>query len=172
MEPNAPQAEGPHAALWQDKCKSLRPYLKCEMRTLLLFLVASAGFAADWDAVRQISAGRKIEIIARDGGKTRADFVSADAEVLTFREESGPRSLTRPEIRRVRVFDPRRRVFKGLLWMGIGAAAGGGIGAGVCPYCANEGHGYRYVGPGVAVGAGVGALGFLSSPYRTVYKGK
>ena len=45
-----------------------------------------------------------------------------------------------------------------------------GLGVAVCPGCANEGHGGKYVGPGVAAGAAVGALGFLTSPWRTIYK--
>ena len=50
--------------------------------------------------------------------------------------------------------------------------AGSGAGFAACPGCANEGAGYKYVGPGVAAGAAIGALGFLSSPYRTIYNNK
>lgn len=56
--------------------------------------------------------------------------------------------------------------------MGIGVGVGAGLGVAICPYCANEGHGAKFVAPGAAIGGGIGALGFLSSPYRTVYKSK
>jgi len=143
-----------------------------KLKLLLLLLAASATFGAEWDAIQRIPADRKIEIATPDGKHTRANFVPAAGEVLAFREKSGERSLTRAEVRQVRVFDPGRRARKGLLWMALGAGAGGAIGAAACPYCPNEGHGYRFVAPGVALGAGIGALGFLSSPYRTVYRSK
>jgi len=142
------------------------------LKLLLLLLAASAAFSAGWDALQRIPANRKIEIITRDGKLTRADFLSVAGDVLAFRETSGERSLTRAEIRQVRVFDPGRRIRKGLIWTAVGAAAGAGAGVAACPYCPNEGHGSPYVGPGAAIGAGIGALGFLSSPYKTAYKSK
>jgi len=142
------------------------------LKLLLLLLSASAAFGAQWNAVQRIPADRKIEITTRDGARTRAYFVSAAGDVLAFRERSGERSLTRAEIRQVRIFDPGRRVRKGLLWTAVGAAAGAGAGVAACPGCPNEGHSSPYIGPGAAIGAGIGALGFLSSPYRTVYKSK
>jgi hypothetical protein len=143
-----------------------------KLKLLLLLLAVSTAFGAEWDALRKISSGRKIEIITRDGRLTRASFVSVAGDVLAFRENSGERSLTRVEIRQVRIFDPGRRVRKGLLWTAVGAAAGAGAGLAACPYCPNEGHTSTYVGPGAAIGAGIGALGFLSSPYQIVYKSK
>jgi hypothetical protein len=143
-----------------------------KLKLLLLLLAANAAFGAEWDALRKISSDRKIEITTRDGKRTRASFVSVAGDVLAFRENSAERSLTRVEIREVRIFDPGRRGRKGLLWTAVGAAAGTGAGAAACPYCPNEGHTSPYVGPGVAIGAGFGALVFLSSPYRTVYKSK
>jgi len=140
------------------------------MKAFLLFLTATVAFAGEWNAVRHIPPGEKIAIVARNGQETRAAFVSATADELSFRDESGERSLPRYQIRRVLVYSHSRRVTKGLLWIGIGAGAGAAIGVAVCPYCGNEGHGSKYVAPAVAVGAGIGALGFLSSPYRTVYR--
>jgi hypothetical protein len=54
----------------------------------------------------------------------------------------------------------------------IGAGAGLGIGFAVCPQCSNEEAGAKNAGPGTGVGAALGALGFLTSPYRTVYEVK
>lgn len=139
---------------------------------LLLLLAACTSFGADWEAIRGIRASEKIEIVTRDGTRTRATFVSATGERLVMRDESGERSVARDEIRRIRVSDPARRVRMGLIGMAVGAGAGAALGVGVCPYCANEGHGGKFVGPAAAIGAGIGALGFLASPYRTIYKSK
>ncbi len=141
---------------------------------LLFVLLLSAGamFAAEWEAIRRIPPDREIEVKTRNGTRLRAAFVSATAEAVVVREKPGERSIARSEIRQVRVADPLRRVRKGLIWTAVGAGAGLALGWAVCPHCASEGSGYKFVGPGVAIGAGLGALGFLPVPYRTVYKSK
>ena len=140
------------------------------MKILLLLLAASTAFANDWSSIQRIPAGRKIEVIERDGTRLQGAFVSSTEEVLVIEEKSGTRSLSRAAIRQVRVFDAGRRVRRGLLLMLIGAAAGAAAGAAICPSCSNEGNGTKFVAPGLAIGAGIGALGFLSSPYKTIYK--
>jgi len=131
------------------------------LKILLLLLSAYTAWAADWDTVRRIPADQKIEITARDGTRTDATFISATSDMLLLREKSGERSLPRIDIRRLRVFDPARRIHRGLLFTGAGAGFGAAAGLAACPSCANEGHGPIYVGPGIAIGAGIGALGFL-----------
>ncbi|HZT32993.1 MAG TPA: hypothetical protein VFA33_24105 [Bryobacteraceae bacterium] len=142
------------------------------MKQLAFLLVAAAAFAGEWEAVARIPPQQKVEITTREGKRTRAAFLSATSEVLIVREDSGERSIPRTEIRRVRVADPLRRIRRGLLWTAVGAGAGAAAGIAACPSCPNEGHGYKFLGPGLAAGAGLGALGFLSSPYRTVYHAK
>jgi hypothetical protein len=142
------------------------------MKLFILLLVAAAVFAAEWEAIQRIPVDQKIEITTRNGTSTRAAFVSATGDSIVVREKSGERSIARAEIRRVRVADPARRLRSGLIWMAVGAVAGAAIGAAVCPSCPNEGAGYKFIGPGVAIGAGVAALSFLPTPYRTIYKSK
>ena len=142
---------------------------------LCLFLLASGlMFAADWDAVRQIPAAQKIEVTERSGGgRLRATLVSATPDAIVVRESSGERSIPRADIRQLRVFDPGRRVRRGLLWTLIGAGAGAGASLAACVSCPGEGRGAgQYVPLGAGVGAAIGAIGFLSSPYRTVYKSR
>ena len=91
---------------------------------------------------------------------------------MVVREPSGEQSIAHAQIRQVRVYDAGRRIRRGILWTAVGLGVGIGAGVASCPGCANEGAGAKYVGPGAAAGAGIGALGFLSSPYRTVYKSK
>ena len=133
---------------------------------------AGMAIAAEWEAIQRIPVDQKIEITTRKGASTRGAFVSASGESIIVLEKSGQRSVARADIRKVRVADPSRRLRNGLIWTAIGAAAGAAIGAAVCPYCPNEGHGYTFIGPGLAIGAGAGALSFLPTPYRTVYKSK
>src|SRR5690349_13297345 len=140
------------------------------MKLLLLVVFAGATFAAGWEAVERIERDRKIEVVTRDGKETRAMFLSATADALQVREKSGERSIAGGVIRGVKRADASRRVRRGVVFTAIGAGIAAGIGAAVCQYCPNEGHGYKYVPAGTAVGAGIGALGFLSSPYKTVYK--
>lgn len=113
-----------------------------------------------------LAAGDRVELRTKDGAKLRSEFVSATADSVVVRDKM----VQRAEISEVKVYDAGRRIRHGVLWTIIGAAAGVGVGFAVCPYCANEGHGGKFVGPGAAVGAGVGALGFLTSPWKRIYK--
>jgi len=133
---------------------------------LLLLFVAAAPLAAEWGDVMRLSAGDRVEVRTKDGAKLRSEFVSATADSVVVRDKT----VQRAEISEVKVYDAGRRIRRGVLWTIIGAAAGVGVGFAVCPYCANEGHGGKFVGPGAAVGAGVGALGFLTSPWKRIYK--
>jgi hypothetical protein len=142
---------------------------------LCLFLLASGLlFAADWNAVQGIPVAQKIEVTERGGGSgVRATLVSVSPDAIVVRDASGERSVPRADIRRLRVFDPGRRVHRGLLWTLIGAGAGAGASLAACVSCPGEGRSAgQYVPLGAGVGAAIGAIGFLSSPYRTVYKSR
>jgi len=141
---------------------------------LSLLLASSLVFAADWAAVQRIPAAQKIEVTERSGGaRLRVTLVSAGPDTVVVREASGERSIPRADIRELRVFDPGKRTHRGILWTVIGAGAGAGASLAACVSCSGEGRDTaKYVPLGVGVGAAVGALGFLSSPYRTVYKSR
>jgi hypothetical protein len=84
-------------------------------------------FAADWDTVQRIPPAKRIEITERQrGGRLQATLVSTSPDTIVVREASGERSIPRADIRELRVFDPGRRVHRGLLWMLVGAGAGAG----------------------------------------------
>ncbi|HYI94615.1 MAG TPA: hypothetical protein VEX68_13800 [Bryobacteraceae bacterium] len=140
------------------------------IKFLLLLLAARVVFAADWETVRRISPDKDIDVRTRDNKVAGGAFISASDASLVLRSKSGERSISKDEIDHVRVADPSRRVNKGLLTTVIGAGVGLAIGLFACPSCANEGAPFKYTGRLTAIGAGVGATGFLSTPYRTVYK--
>jgi hypothetical protein len=144
------------------------------MKLCLLLFASSLVFAADWDAVQRIPAAQRIEVTERSGGgRLRATLVSASPDTVVVREASGERSIPRADIRELRVFDPGRKTHRGLLWTLIGAGAGAGASLAACIDCQGEGRAMtKYVPLGVAVEAAIGALGFLSSPYRTVYRSR
>ena len=144
--------------------------MKTFMVVLLLWTVSA--FGAGWDSVVRMTESKKIEVRTRDGAKLQGSFMFATAESIAVRHKSGQRSIDRADVLRVRVYDAGRRTRRGILWTAIGAGAGLGIGAAACPQRANEGAGAKYMGPGLAIGAGVGALGFLSSPFKTIYEVK
>ena len=139
----------------------------------ILILLAAAALAAagdDWSAVQRLAPSQSIEVALRDGARARVQFLSATADAVSVREATGERSIERARIRSVRVADPGRRVRKGLMWTAIGGGIGYGAGFAICPHCPSEGAPAKFTAPFTALGAGIGALGFLSSPYRTIYK--
>jgi hypothetical protein len=143
------------------------------MRLVCLFVMAAIGLFAGWDQVREVGANTKIEVSIRRAEGVKGTFVSASETALIVRDATGERSIARDQIRRVSVSDPSRRMRNTVIGAAVGLAVGIGIGFAVCPYCANEGHGGKYVGPAAAAGAGLGAAaGLLPAPYRTIYKAK
>ena len=144
------------------------------MKLCLLLFASGLVFAADWSAVQRIPPAQRIEVTERSaGGPLRATLVSASPDSIVVREASGERSIQRADIREVRVFDRERRNHRGFLWTLIGAGVGAGASLAACVACSNEGHSTaKYVPLGLPVGAAIGALPFLSSPYRTVYKSR
>jgi hypothetical protein len=140
--------------------------------TLLILCATSLPLASDWTAVQQIPPAAKIEIVERNSkGHVRAAIVSASPDAIVVRETSGERSIARTEIRELKVFDSQRRTHRGVMWTLVGAGVGAGASLAACVSCSGEGHNTaKYLPLGIAVGAAVGALGFRSSPYRTVYK--
>lgn len=142
------------------------------MKIFVLLLVATLLPAAGWESVRRLSPDQKVEILTHEGTRTRAAWVSATEDSVAVRDSKGERSINRSEIRRLRVHDTGRRVRQGLIWTAAGGAAGSLAGSVACLTCPNEGAGFRHIARGFLGGAVIGALGFLSSPYRTVYEAK
>ena len=141
------------------------------LKLCLLFVMATVADAAGWDAVQRVAPGHRIEVTMKSASMKGA-FVSASDAALVVRTKAGEQSIARAEVKRVEIADPGKRVRRGLLLTAIGAGVGAGLGFAVCPYCANEGNGSKYVAPMTAAGAGLGALTFLPTPYSTIYKSR
>lgn len=140
------------------------------VKTIALLLLSTLTLlGASWDSIQKLAPGESIELTTRGQKPRKVTYRSQTAEALVVSDNSGEQSVPRADVERIRVEDPGRRVRRGALFTAIGAGAGAALGVAVCPGCFNEGAGAKYVGPGIAAGAGLGALGFLTSNYRTVY---
>ena len=86
------------------------------MKLFLFLFTTGLLLASDWNAVQQIPAAQKIELTERGrGGRLRAILVSVSPDSIVVRSTSGERSIQRMNIRELRVFDPGKRVHRGLL---------------------------------------------------------
>lgn len=126
---------------------------------------------SDWKAVERLAPGTRVQALPMDrkAPEVKGTVVRASADSLTVLSKTGETSLVRAAVKRVQIADPGRRTRNGLIAMGVGAAVGAVAGELVCLYCRNEGH-TGFAPYGLAAGAGLGALGFLGTPYRTVYQ--
>ncbi len=135
------------------------------MMNLLLVVMMTAG----WDAVLRVETDRRVEVSTKTE-RVRGTLVSANEMAVVVRTKAGEKLLEKAEVKRVKVADPGKRGRNGMIGTAIGLGAGLGLGFAVCPGCANEGNGAKYVAPLGAAGAGAGAAaGFLPTPYSTIY---
>lgn len=133
--------------------------------------VVQAAPPSNWSAVERIAPGTRLRVVESGRGKpeVKGTLVRAGADTIVINGKTGETSLDRTAVKILQVEAPHRRVRQGLISLGVGAGIGLGVGVAVCPYCRNEGT-TRYEGIGAALGAGIGAIGFLFTPYQTVYK--
>jgi hypothetical protein len=149
--------------------------------TLLCLLTITTGaFAGDtqsWSNLRDLSPGKRIEIV-RGGGKTvSGSFVSWSADSLTLRDKTQEISVARPDVLRVR---ERRGSAATWIGAGIGAGAGAGIGYGAGQSLTNQSGGdFASLTPavsaaGAVIGAAAGAIvgHFIGSRHSTIYRSK
>jgi len=124
-----------------------------------------------WSVVQGIAPGTQIEVQVK-GAKHRGTLSAVAETSLTVNTGTAQMSLSRPEIRKVRV---RKSKFKRQTLLGgiIGAAAGAAI---AIPFVlSNEGPDHAAIVTagsvaGFGVGAGVGALTAHAHGYHTVYE--
>lgn len=145
--------------------------------TRMVGLILAAGLAlpgappSHWAAVEGIAPGTRVRVSETGRGKPEVSgtLVRAGANSIVVNSKTGERAVDRSAVRVIQVAAPQRRMRQGLIGVGVGTGIGLGLGLAVCPYCPNEGS-RRFEGIGAALGAGIGALGFLFTPYQTIYK--
>lgn len=160
------------------KVVNCRPMVHCVQRlsgwvivrvVIAAGILASCASAAGWESVRRLVPGQQVEV-QTVASKIRGAFVSADASILVVRSKAAEQSIAINGVQRVRIIDPSRRLRNGLIGVGIGVGAGIGIGFAICPHCANEGDGGKFVAPLAGIGAAAGALAFVPPAWRTIYR--
>jgi hypothetical protein len=136
---------------------------------LLLIAIPAAGFGQNnvesWENLRRLKARNTIRIIKANSPVIDGKFVRFSADEIFIEVDKRLTSIQRSDVQRI---DKRkRRLFRGLIGAGIGAAAG----LTVLATSNDEDSYYGFAIPffPVAIGAGA-ATGALLPDYSTVYR--
>ena len=143
--------------------------------TLLLLLFVPVFSPAqssqhDWENLKELHAGQKIEVVQTDLASLHGAFVSVSEEAITLKVGKTHESVERAKVVRVSVRDTSHRTRNMLL--GSGIAGGIAVAAAAVPLMAssNEGNGCTPCVALIAAGFGGGAaLGAIPGS-RTVYR--
>jgi hypothetical protein len=130
---------------------------------ILIVTMAPAAFAQrqnDWTNVQSVSIDEDLSIKLKDGHKLTGKFSSANDSELTIIRKGKQQIIAKGTV--AEIYRLERKAEKGkyaAIGAGIGAAAGGGIGAVKASQTLDDGGIYTVVG--LAFGTGFGALGGL-----------
>jgi len=140
------------------------------MRLFLLLAACAIMHGQDWSLVQNVSRDSHVRVKTRSGSVAgTVDSVSADR--IALRTGSGEQAISRADVVQVKIRSHSRRIRNGVLGTAIGAGAGIGIGVAICPGCSGEGKPLKFIGPLLALGAGLGAaVGFGPPAYQSIYK--
>jgi hypothetical protein len=131
--------------------------------SVLIATTAPAAFAQrtnDWPAVQSVAIDEDLSIKLKDGHKVSGKFSSANDSELTIIRKGKQQVITKATIAEVYRLERKAEKAKyAAIGAGIGAAAGGGIGAVKASQTLDDGGIYTVVG--LAFGTGFGALGGL-----------
>jgi hypothetical protein len=151
--------------------------MKRVIETLLLLLLVP-GFSLaqssqnNWDNLKQLRPGQKIEVVDSSMKTLKGAFVSFSDEAISLQAGKGEESVERAKVVRVSVRDNSHRVRNMLL--GSGILGGIAVAATAVPLMAgsNEGNSCPACAAAIAAGFGGGAaLGAIPGS-RTVYRAK
>ena len=115
---------------------------------------------ANWDRLKQLSAGEEIQVVQNDAKSSRSNFRSVTDEAIVVSTAAGEQTIARQSILRVSSKGKGHRVRNALIGAGIGAGAGAGIGAAIAG-CTSGCYGFtrgNVTGAVSAVGGIVGAI--------------
>jgi hypothetical protein len=137
-------------------------------------LIPGSGLAKssqdNWDHLKQLNPGQKIEVVDTSMKSLRGPFVSVSAEAITLEVGKSQESIERTQVVRVSVRDTSHRTRNILL--GSGILGGIAVAATAVPLMAsgNEGNSCPACAAAIAAGFGGGAaLGAIPGS-RTVYR--
>ena len=84
---------------------------------------------ANWDRLKQLSAGQEIQVVQNDAKSSRSNFRSVTDEAIVVSTATGEQAIARQSILRVSSKGPGHRMRNALIGAGVGAGAGLAIGA-------------------------------------------
>jgi hypothetical protein len=138
----------------------------------------SAKNQANWDKLKQLSAGQEIQVAQNGTKPIRGNFHSVTDEAIVLSLATGEQTIIRQSVHRISIKSKGRRGRNALIGTGIGVGAGlgGGLALGGCPSgnCIGPNRS-QAVGGGIAVGAVIGAIiGAVipSGGWRDIYKAR
>lgn len=136
---------------------------------LVIFLVSGqsswavaqqSGPLDNWAAVQRIGTDERVVVKKKDGKEVKGRMIDASETTLTIDRDGKPLAIPRGDVRRIEVIE--RKAEKGkwaLIGAGVGAAAGGGIGA--IKYSPESDDSQIYITMGMMIGIGAGAASGL-----------
>ena len=140
--------------------------MRTKLLSLTLILAVSLSYSttvlaqSNWAAVQQIRTNEKLVIKKKDGKEIKGEMIEANDSTLTIDQKGKPVGIPRAEIQQVSVI--RGKAQKGK-WALIGAGVGAGTGAavGATKYSRDSDDSEIYIGIGLLLGTGIGAVGGL-----------
>lgn len=111
----------------------------------------------EWSTVQALRAGEKLLVKKTDGKQVKGEMIEATDTALTIDRDGKPLSISRADVREVYVRVGKAEKGK---WAAIGAGigAGAGTGIGAIKYSPNVDDSELFIGMGLLIGAGVGAV--------------
>jgi hypothetical protein len=115
---------------------------------------------ANWDKLKQLSAGQEIQVVQNDAKANRSNFRSVTEEAIVVSTAAGEQTISRQSILRVSSKGKGHRVRNALIGAGVGAGAGAGIGAAAVG-CTSGCYGFTRGNATVALAAVGGIVGAI-----------
>lgn len=120
-------------------------------------IAQQSGNTNSWTSVQRIGTDEKILVKRKDGKEIKGRMIEASETTLTIDRDGKPFAIARDDVRRVHVITGKAEKGKwALIGAGIGGAAGSGIGA--VKYSPNVDDSELYIGMGLLLGVGAGAV--------------
>jgi hypothetical protein len=150
---------------------------RVEAVLLSVILVPVLGMAqssqSNWDSLKQLGPGEKIEVVARSVESLRGPFVSVSEEAITLRVGKSQESINRAQVVRVSIRDTLHRTRNMLIGVAVGVGAGLALTIPLEIQQSNEGNSIAGKMAGLTAVLGGAGLGLGAIPgNRTIYRVK
>lgn len=124
------------------------------------FALAQQSTKNNWSAVQQLRTNERLVVKQKSGKELKGLMIEATETTLTIDRDGKPFAIPRADVRRVYVIEGKAAKGK---WAAIGAGIGAGVGTGIGygKYSPDSDDSEIYIGMGLLIGAGAGAVSGL-----------